>query len=369
MNKILIITPYFYPSNSGGGGQVSIENLAFSLVENHEVEVLCNLYDVKLKKNISNVDFQIYKSLKIYYLNFSNFFKIIKIIKEKRFDFIYFNSFFSPICIFFQFFFFKSKVKILSPKGEFYEGALKSKSLKKRFFLIVFRRINFMQVFHATSTQEITTIAKLFPEAKIKLARDIPSQVMSISDRLGSSTSDKCFKVIFCSSLVPKKNLEFVINLLSQTNLKVDFDIWGQIVDKKYFEKIQNLLNTLPENINWEYKGELLFKESKFIFSNYDLFIFPTLGENYGHVIYESLACGCPILLSKGSTPWENLEENLLGYNLEILQPFKWLEKIEYFHGLNLDERKIRRNICIEYIRQNSDFEGIKIENQKLFIK
>ena len=38
-----------------------------------------------------------------------------------------------------------------------------------------------------------------------------------------------------------------------------------------------------------------------FFIHNYHFFVFPTLTENYGHVIAESLICNCPVILSKGT--------------------------------------------------------------------
>jgi hypothetical protein len=53
--------------------------------------------------------------------------------------------------------------------------------------------------------------------------------------------------------------------------------------------------------------------------AEYDLFLFPTLGENYGHVISEALASGCPVVISD-QTPWRNLEAE--GINRNGFDPF-----------------------------------------------
>ena len=38
-------------------------------------------------------------------------------------------------------------------------------------------------------------------------------------------------------------------------------------------------------------------------FSEYDAFVFPTRGENFGHVIAESLSASCPVVCTD-QTPW-----------------------------------------------------------------
>ena len=53
------------------------------------------------------------------------------------------------------------------------------------------------------------------------------------------------------------------------------------------------------------------------VFAEHDLFLFPTLGENFGHVICEALIAGCPVLLSD-QTPWRNLEEAGVGWDIPL---------------------------------------------------
>lgn len=45
---------------------------------------------------------------------------------------------------------------------------------------------------------------------------------------------------------------------------------------------------------------------SKDIFSQATAFLFPTLGENFGHVIAEALSVGCPVFVT-ANTPWTEL--------------------------------------------------------------
>ena len=49
------------------------------------------------------------------------------------------------------------------------------------------------------------------------------------------------------------------------------------------------------------------------VFSKNDIFLFPTKGENFGHVIYEALSVGCIPIISD-QTPWQNLEEKKCGF-------------------------------------------------------
>ena len=55
------------------------------------------------------------------------------------------------------------------------------------------------------------------------------------------------------------------------------------------------------------YTGEATHRDLQRRLSTYDVMILPTLGENFGHIIVEAWAAGCPVLISD-RTPWRRLE-------------------------------------------------------------
>jgi len=55
------------------------------------------------------------------------------------------------------------------------------------------------------------------------------------------------------------------------------------------------------------------------IFAEHNLFLFPTLGENFGHVICEALSAGCPVLISD-QTPWRNLQKEGVGWDIPLAE-------------------------------------------------
>ena len=66
----------------------------------------------------------------------------------------------------------------------------------------------------------------------------------------------------------------------------------------------QKLIEKVPENVKIHISDEIHPDEVPDTFSKYNLFVFPTRGENFGHVIPEALSVGTPILLSD-QTHWE----------------------------------------------------------------
>lgn len=62
--------------------------------------------------------------------------------------------------------------------------------------------------------------------------------------------------------------------------------------------------------------------------AKHDLFFLPTLGENFGHVIYEALACSLPVLISD-QTPWRNIENAGAGWDIPLSNPEQFIRVID----------------------------------------
>jgi glycosyltransferase involved in cell wall biosynthesis len=259
-------------------------------------------------------------------------------------------------------------IKIISPKGELYPGALASKALKKMLWLNLFKCFHFKKLkFHVTSTNEREIIKNFFPASIIDLARDIPLLKKDFkNDKFAGS---KSFKIVFISRIDPKKNLIFIPEILSHITTPMEIDIWGEISDELYFKECIKEFSKLSSNISWKYKGSLTFDQSSIKFHEYDLFIFPTKGENFGYVILESLQCGCPVLLSKDTTPWADLEEYNVGYNIPLSDKTLWIKRLSEYYNLDPTERKYISKRCSEYVKSKINLPEIEIENQNIFKK
>lgn len=64
-----------------------------------------------------------------------------------------------------------------------------------------------------------------------------------------------------------------------------------------------------PKNIRYAYKGVLSVNEMEQVYRHYDCLLHPTHSENYGHVIVEALCHDCPVVISRGTTPWDDVEK------------------------------------------------------------
>jgi len=103
------------------------------------------------------------------------------------------------------------------------------------------------------------------------------------------------------------KNLRMAIDLIGSLAGEVSFDIYGPVDDENYGRECRDATSHVRPNVKVTWRGNVRPAEVTNTFARYEFFVLPTLGENFGHVILESLSAGCPVLLSD-RTPWRRLE-------------------------------------------------------------
>ena len=77
--------------------------------------------------------------------------------------------------------------------------------------------------------------------------------------------------------------------------------------------------------------------------------LFPSLGENYGYVIIESLLSGTPVLSSK-HVPWSHITSR--SFTSLPLVADDWIDALEQWHQQSVEDRLL---LCIEAHRTGSD--------------
>ena len=198
--------------------------------------------------------------------------------------------------------------------GEFSPAALELKSFRKWLYrrLALASGLYESLVWQASSEQEKEYVHSLIlsstgDQATILIAPDVPnSDVLSrayVSQRPEKKTG--CARFVFLSRIAQIKNLEFGLELLGLAKGEIELDIYGPIEDRDYWERCQERIRRLPDHVRVNYKGAVSTDQVIQIFSEYHFQILPTLGENFGYVILEALAGGCPVLISD-QTPWRD---------------------------------------------------------------
>ncbi|GLT20763.1 hypothetical protein GCM10007933_02150 [Zoogloea oryzae] len=347
MKKIFVLAPYFWPAKKAGGPVKSMGAIVELLSTNAEVKVLTQAYDVGSKTVMGDVVPDSWIRLpqcSVYYSSGSLkvLMQIVAAGRVKDTDVVfYLNSFFAfTLSILFfilkRFGFVKASSKvILAPRGEFSEGALMLKPLKKRVFISLSKlaRLHDGITWHATSDEESKDIARVFGDGvTVRVAPNIVD--MRIRQKVFETKKEGGrLKLIFLSRISPKKNLEYALKILMSVRAEVAFDIYGPKEDNDYWICCEELIKKLPSNVVVRYMGPVDVDEVPDVIARYHLFILPTLGENFCHAIAEALQCGCPVLVSD-QTPWRGLAEQGVGWDIPLANSSGFSEVVEFMAGM-----------------------------------
>ncbi len=371
--KTLIFTRYYYPSYKAGGPVTTLRNMCNMLSQHYDLYIITTNKDIDGSKyNLTSNIWQEQDGVIVCYLEKQNInIKTYKMLVGKlKPDLIYLNSFFDvkfsimPI-IGYKLGFFKNIPILLAPRGEFSEGGLSIKSTKKKIFLFLakFFRLHKAVIWHASTEMEASDINSYFINKNTLIAKDLPS----VRECVKKNQSNN-IRGVFISRISPMKNLLMVLDILKQIQSKLTFDIYGPIEDKAYWQRCKKKIKGLPNNINVNYRGELIPYEVQKTFARYDFFLFPTLGENYGHVIAESLLAGTYVIISD-QTPWLNIEEYNVGKIIRNSEPHEYVREVESLSILSVEKRANISKKVLEYAEKNIPCRQDIEENTELFRK
>jgi glycosyltransferase involved in cell wall biosynthesis len=288
----------------------------------------------------------------VFYLSPSNlrFRTLFQLLSEQRADFLYLNSFFSntfsimPVVA--RELGARSQGRvILAPRGEFSPGALLQSRKKKRAFLSVATRLPAYRrlIWHASTHHEENDIRNLFGSgAQVRTALPLSNPDQGSDPEEIPFKRPGSLKVVFLGRIVPKKNLLYAIRALSGLEGEVDFSIVGPVEDQTYWRECAAEIQKLPARIRVQVTPAVEHDLVAGILSRHHVFVFPTHGENYGHVIYEALNAGRPVIISD-QTPWRELAGANAGFDIPLERPEQFGAALE--HYLQADDAEFRASV------------------------
>ncbi|WP_414901953.1 glycosyltransferase [Sphingomonas flavalba] len=266
------------------------------------------------------------------------------------FDLLYLNSFFSTdatlrFLAYHRLGRIARRPVLLATRGELSRGALALKAPKKRAFIAIAKVLGLYRgvTFHASSDYEAEDIKNIFgPSICISVASNLSTNE-KLAELKHNSDNYRRIRGVFLSRISQKKNLLGAIDILDDPGVPdMDLDIYGTLENKAYWEACQENIAKLHGNVRVKYCGALHHDAVLDTLSGYDFFFFPTLGENFGHVIAEALAVGLPVLISD-QTPWRDLQAKGVGADLPLDQPEAFRAWIRQFSAYTPVERQAIR--------------------------
>ena len=375
--KILCFADYYLPGYKAGGPIQSIANLVENLSDEFEFDIICNDHDLLDRQPYANVKIDEWNAVskaRVFYASRKNlnFKSIKKILNETKYDLLYFNSFFSfkftifPLFIY-KSFLFSKKPCIIAPRGEFSLGALKLKYIKKKIYLYISKLLGLYNnlYWQASSDNEKKDILRNFRVAEklIYIAPDLISYEPIALNYL-SLRKPGPLRIIFLSRITPKKNLNFLLRALQKVNFPIELSIYGPIDDLSYWKECLYSIDQLPSNIKLLIGDPVPQKQVKSILQKHDVFVLPTLGENFGHIIIEALIAGVPAIISD-KTFWESDEEGSL--EVLALDEYIWQETIIKWSKFDDLILKKKRQAALNYAKNYYNADLSLKKNKEFF--
>jgi len=358
--KILIYIRYYLPGYRSGGPVLSISNMVKALNHEYDFYIVCLSHDYGEDNpydNVSGSFWKEYEGAKVLHLDRRQvpFASILKNVRRLKPDIVYFNSLLDPFFTFSQLWYYRTKkIKIIiAPRGELTPGALSLSTLRKKIYIYIFKKIYLSKkiVWHSTTEKELKQIMLNIgvDSSHVYTADNIPFFEERRFNQVNKEPGK--LKIIFLSRVSPVKNLMYALDALKSCKSNIAFDIYGEIGDKNYWYQCERKIHSLPKNITVSYCGSISHDIVSETLSGYHLFFLPTLGENFGHAIFEALSVGIPVLISD-QTPWTDVV-NMSNYS-----------------AIPLNNQR-QYTVFIEHLSmmENSDFINLKSHALEVFKK
>ena len=379
---ILCFVAHYLPGYRSGGPLRSIVNFVDQLGEEFDIRIVTCDRDILDDSPYPSVDIDAWNvvgNAKVFYASKKtlNLFGITRLIRKTPHDVLYLNSYFAfsltgCALLLRRLGFVPKRPCVISPRGEFSLGAMAFKKRKKRLYMFLTGLIRLYHnlIWQASSEFEARDIRREFGHEakKIFVASDLvqktPANETFFSKKYNRIPGP--LRIIFLSRISPVKNLDFLLQSFRGFTQHVELTIYGPVEDRDYWFLCNKFIAQLPENVQVKYLGEVSPDQVYRVFGEHDLFALPTRGENYGHVIAESLAAGTPVLISD-QTPWQSDDAGGIT-TLSLADSLRWAEEINRLATLDDDSLFVLRKAAKNIAKITSSNHEVIEQNKKLFL-
>lgn len=383
MTTILTLADYYLPGTHAGGALRSLANLIATLGGELDFRVITRDRDWLSDERYPGITPGMWEAVgpaKVMYLapDQARPSVLRRVIADTPHDVLYLNSLFSrvftlSVLAYRRLGIIPSKPAVLAPRGQLTPGAIGINARKKAVFLTAARAAGLYRdiIWQASSSDEEREVHEHFDAARVSARAVVAPDLPTPWDQLAVVTHRRkragALKATFISRIARKKNLSGAIELLHGIRTPAEFHVYGPPEDVLYLRECESAMATLPPHVKAHYAGALEYDDVARTFAQYDLFLFPTLGENFGHVLIEALAAGCPVAVSD-RTPFRDLETYGAGWVIPVEQPHRFRAALEACGAMDAEAHARMSNAAREFARRVIT-DPLPIEqNRRLFL-
>lgn len=374
--RILCFADYYLPGFKAGGPIRALSNLVDAFAGEIQFDIVTREYDLGGDRypDVTRGRWYEVGAARVRYVGAQGLprSELRAMLVDPVYDAVYLNSVFSPLS--------RAVVRerftasraaaplIIAPRGEFSAAALKLKPVRKTVYLAVLKRMGALDgvLWQASSAHEANDILAVVGnrDASVFVTEEIPGRSTARTDRPPKRAGMAA--VTFLSRICRMKNLDAAIDVMRGVKGNVDFAVYGPIEDREYWEDSLRGASLLPQNVKFEYKGVVPQDAVGAVLSQSDLFFLPTRGENYGHVIIEALAAGCPVLVSD-RTRWRDLEAAGIGWDISLDNLDAFRSALHRVVEMGEDQHSGMRARALEYARSVQTDPAVIEQNRRMF--
>lgn len=213
---------------------------------------------------------------------------------------------------------------IINPRGDLEIARFnydKIKKLKKQFAWKLYSRydVEHAACVIATSQQELEGVRAFGVKTPIAI---IPNgiDISAFPEQVTHNHGDK-HVLLFLSRINPIKGIEYLVDAwkLLDTYLTNQWEVHiaGNSDPKNYIGSLKAKVNELGLSDSIKFIGPVTGDAKMRKYQDANLFILPTLNENFGNVVAEAMMCECPVITTKNA-PWSCLAEDKCGWWIDL---------------------------------------------------
>ena len=348
---VLVMMGAFWPHSESSGPNISLKGLCQALCDEFDFRILARDRAFGAANPLAEEGVWIdhgYARIRYCPIGWHGARGLWTILRETPFDILWLQGlqdreFSIPALILRRLKLIRAPVALLSTRGEFGPGALALKPRRKNAWIAIVRAAHILSDvwLHATGPREREDMMR-----RLFFARGIveaPNVRAMIALPPGPAADESgILRLIFLGRISPVKNLDMALEILRTIKARIAFDIYGPVSDADYWtRRCLPLIAGLPAHVTATYRGEIANEAVPAVLAA-DMLFLPTAGENFGHAIFEALACGVPVLISD-QTLWRDLCAQHAGWDLPLDKPAQFAAAIDRLAAMPPAERRAWR--------------------------
>lgn len=133
-----------------------------------------------------------------------------------------------------------------------------------------------------------------------------------------AASNSKKISILFVGSIIRRKNIQFLIELMDVLDDRFELVICGNISDDVYYNELTFLINKYNVEGRVIFTGKVSDEELAMQYNLADIFIFPSILEGFGMVNIEAMYLGIPVFASDVGPHREIIDDNIDGFLFDV---------------------------------------------------